>query len=329
MKAGASHPITVGDSEVGCITAMATSGGGLPWNMVGVTHGGLALAADALTRGTLDHVVGTPIPLGLEMGTIEEIFDVGPTHHLIGHRKGNEPIGAFEFHPVVSDTDAIGVDRALWEADARKQRSLRLLPTHKGLAPPGVGSAGDRDTIRATASTLFYARNFRWTSQSLLAGTTSQPTLGGRAWTALGHPDIRVRKAFALWWNSTLGLAIHWTQGQRTQHGRSTTQIGALKKIPCPRLDRLAPAALDMVAARFDVLSHRDLRPAKNAAKDPVRMEIDEVVSAMFELHKIQPDSGEGLTGELLQNLDSESEINDATGILRELLCAEPSVHGE
>lgn len=273
--------------------------------------------------------MGTPIPLGLEMGTIEEIFDVGPTHHLIGHRNGNEPIGAFEFHPVVSDTDAIGVDRALWEADASKQRSLRLLPTHKGLAPPGVGSVDDRDTIRATAATLFYARNFRWTSQSLLAGTTPQPTLGGRAWTALGHPDTRVRKAFALWCNSTLGLVVHWTQGQRTQHGRSTTQIGALRKIPCPRLERLSDAALDMAAARFDVLSHKNLLPAKDATKDPVRAEIDEVVSAMFELHKVQAHSGAGpIGGRSQQNLDSESEINDATGILRKLLCAEPSVRG-
>jgi hypothetical protein len=329
VTTGTTHPITVGSSEVGCITAMATNGGGLPWNMVGVTHGGLALAADALTRGALDHVVAAPIPLGLEMGTIEQIFDVGPTHHLIGHPKGGDPRGAFEFHPLVSETDAIGVDRALWKADANAQRSLCVIPTHKGLAPPGVGSAEQRNRVRATAGKLFYARNFRWTSQSLLAGTTSQPTLGGRAWTALGYPDMRVRKAFALWWNSTLGLVIHWTQGQRTQHGRSTTQIGALRKIPCPRLDKLSDAALDMAAARFDVLAHRDLLPAKDAAKDPVRAEIDEVVSAMFELHKVQPHSEAGLIGALSQNLDSESEINNATGILRKLLCAEPSVHGE
>ena len=328
LTTGATHPITVGDSEVGCITAMATQGDGLPWNMVGVTHGGLALAANALTRGTLGHIVGAPIPLGLEMGTIEEIFDVGPTHDLLGHPKGGDPRGAFEFHPVASEADAIGVDRALWKADAKKQRSLCLVPTHKGLPPSGVGSAEQRMKMRATAGTLFYARNFRWTSQSLLAGTTSQPVLGGRAWTALGHPDIRVRKAFALWCNSTLGLVVHWTQGQRTQHGRSTTQIGALRKIPCPRLDRLSDAALDMATARFDVLSDKSLLPAKDAAKDPVRAEIDEVVSAMFELHKVQPDSGEGLAGRLPQDLDPGSEINDATGILRELLCAEPSVHG-
>ena len=88
------HPITVGNSEIGCITVMYANGEGLPWNMVGVTHGGLALAADALTRGKLGHIVGTPIPLGVDMGTIEDIFHVGPTHHLIWtSERGMRPIG--------------------------------------------------------------------------------------------------------------------------------------------------------------------------------------------------------------------------------------------
>ena len=324
VGAGMTHPITVGNSEVGCIIVMQTNGDGSPWNMVGVTHGGLALAADALTRGTIDHIVGTPIPLGLEMGTIEEIFDVGPTHDLLGHPKGGHPRGAFEFHQVTTKTDAVGRDRALWRADAKKQRSLRVLPTHKGIAPPGVGSSDQRGRMRATASTLFYARNLRWTSQALLAASTDRPSLGGRAWTALKHNDLRVQKAFALWWNSTLGLIVHWTQGQRTQSGRSPTQIGALRKIPCPRLDRLSDAALELAATRFDILSDRVLLPAKDAAVDSVRPQIDDAVIEVLEFHK------EGMLLQRVPNSDSfpESEIRSVTAMLCELWCAESSVHG-
>ena len=318
------HPITVGNSEIGCITVMHSNGEGLPWNMVGVTHGGLALAADALTRGKVDHIVGTPIPLGLEMGTIEEVFTVGPTHDLIGHPRGGDPRGAFEFHPVTSETDAIGVDRALWEASSKKQRSLRVLPTHKGLAPPGVGSTEQREQMRSNVSTLFYARNIRWTSQALLSASTRQPTLGGSTWTALIHEDVRVRKAFALWSNSTLGMIVHWTQGQRTQNGRSRTQIGALRKIPCPRLDRLSDAILEMAAARFDALSNQSLLPAKDAVEDPVRREIDAAVSNMLEFHKAQSVSEEVIS----LHTNPESGIANATEILRKLWCAEPSVHG-
>ncbi len=318
------YPVAIGDCHIGCITVMHGNGEGLPWNMVGVIHGELALAADALTRGTLDHVVGTPIPLGVEIGTIEEVFTVGPTHHLIGHPKGNEPIGAFEFHPITSETDAIGVDRSMWGASAKTQRSLRVLPTHKGLAPPGVGSTEQREQMRLYTSTLFYARNIRWTSQALLSASTPRLTLGGRAWTALIHKDVRVRKAFALWWNSTLGMIVHWTQGQRTQNGRSPAQIGALRKIPCPHLDRLSDAVLDMAATRFDALSNQSLRPAKDAVNDPVRHEIDAAVTDMLEIHKTQSVSEE------VNSLQSvpDSGIRNAVEILRRLWCAEPSVHG-
>ena len=292
--------------------------------MVGVIHGGLALAADELTRGKLDHIVGTPIPLGLEMGTIEQVFTVGPTHDLIGHPRDGDPRGAFEFHPVTSETDAIGKDRSLWKACSKTQRSLRVLPTHKGLAPTGVGSPEQRQKMRLYASTLFYARNLRWTSQALLSASTPQPTLGGSTWTALIHEDVRVRKAYALWWNSTLGMIVHWTQGQRTHNGRSRTQIGALRKIPCPRIDRLSDAVLEMAATRFDALCNQALRPAKDAAIDPVRREIDAAVSNILEIHKAQSVSEEVIS----LHTNPDSGIANATEILRELWCAEPSVHG-
>ena len=330
VAANTTHPVTVGNSEIGCITTMYASGHGSPWNMVGVTHGGLALAADALTRGVLDHIVGAPVPLGLEMGTIEEIFEVGPTHDLLGHPKGGDPRGAFEFHLLTSKTDAMGVDRALWKADSKKQRSLRVLPTHKGLSPPDVGSREQRKKMRATAGKLFYARNLRWTSQALLAGTTAQSALGGRAWTALRHEDAPVRKAFALWWNSTLGMVVHWTRGQRTQVGRSPTQIGALRKIPCPRLDKLSEAALNVAVHGFDTLAQEKLLPARDAAKDPVRRQIDGAVSQMFEAQKRAEASERALRSQRVPDSASflDSGIGNATRALRKLWCAEPSVHG-
>ena len=130
------------------------------------------------------------------MTTLEHLFVIGPTHHLIGHLPGNTPIGAFEFHPL---------------------------------------------------------------------------------------PDERVQKAFALWSNSLLGMMTHWTRGQRTQKGRSTTQIGALKKIPCPNLARL-PAGWLAVVLAFDELSKLPLQPACQAHGDENRKRIDEAVCEMLGL---------------------------------------------
>ncbi len=318
-------PITVGTKEIGCITSMETAGDGSPWNMVGVAHGGLALAADALTRGRLDHIVRESTTLGLRMGTIEDVLEVGPTHDLLGHVKGGDPRGAFEFHPVINEIDAIGVDRSLWGANAKRQRSLCVLPTHKGLAPPGVGSEELRARMRATAGRLFYARNLRWTSQALVVAATEQPMLGGRSWTALSHSDTRVEKAFSLWSNSTFGMILHWTQGQRTQNGRSPTQIGALRKIPCPRFDELSEPALDLAGQFFDTLCEQELLPMKDASRDPVRKDVDAAVVKVLQVHNRHSRMIQGTPD---SDVVFARRLDDAAHVLRPVWCSEPSVHG-
>ena len=148
----------------------------------------------------------------------------------------------------------------------------------------------------------------RWTSQALLAAMTKHDTMGGRAWTVLESDDIRVCKAFALWANSTLGMRVHWTQGQRTQAGRSTTQIGALGQMPCPRLDELDEKNLNRAENRFDELASSQLSPACQAHADEARRKIDSAVVKMLGLPK---------------------SAKDTVAALRSLWCSEPSVHGQ
>ena len=305
--AGTSRPVKAGDDELGQVAVFNAGGEGAPWGPLGVVHADLALAADSLIKGKLDPMGGVAISLNIDMATIDDVFEVGPTHHLIGHLQGNNPTGAFEFYAVTSQTDAIGKDRALWSASSITQKKLVVLPTHKGSSPTNVGSESERDNMRRYQSKLFYARNMRWTSQALLTAMTQRPTMGGRAWTTLGHKDARVQKAFALWANSTFGMVVHWTQGQRTHTGRSTTQIGALKQIPCPRLDRLKDATLNQAAADFDLLAKKDLLPACQAHVDNTRIAIDEAVISMLGL---------------------PNRAKDIIVILQWLWCNEPSVHG-
>lgn len=84
-------------------------------------------------------------------------------------------------------------------------------------------------------------------------------------------------------------------------------QVGAIRKVPCPRLDMLDDAVLDAAAADFDRLAASDMKPACQAHADETRRRVDEVVLRMF-----------GFDGELI------NEIDDA----RLLLCSEPTVHG-
>ncbi len=295
-------PITVGESEVGQTFAFKTDGNGDPWGPLGVIHTELAVAAEKLKSGKfcfLDH----SLKLKIKMTTLDKLFEIGPTHDLIGHPNGGDGRGAFEFFPVKDSTDAIGSDRSLWAANGKYQRSLIVFPTHKGNPVPG----GEIEKMRSQQGRLFYARNMRWTSQALLAATTNHDAMGGSSWTALLHNDIRVCKCFALWANSIFGMLIHWTRGQRTHSGRSRTQIGALSKMPCPRLNELGEDDLNYATKKFDELSPRILKPACQSHADETRKVIDSVIIDILQL-----------------NVNSSKEIEQ----LRDLWCREPSVHG-
>lgn len=325
-KHGLSHPIRAGGDEIGQVAIFHAGGKGRPWGPLGVVHADLALAAGKLTEGILGHLC-EEASLGVRMTTIGELFDVGPTHHLIGHQHGREPIGAFELHPVTDETDALGKDRFLWAAQSRAQRQLVVSPTHKGIT---VRGSHQQDEMRRKRSTLFYARNMRWTSQALLSAITEQACMGGRAWTTLRHNDANLLKAFALWANSTFGMIVHWTQGQRTQTGRSTTQIAALKRIPCPDLSRLSSAARLRAAEQLDRLAPQTLRPACQAHADSVRMQIDDAVCEMF---RLMPHAG-GFVAQSRDEYNDQvvgshyAQLQNVAAILRRLWCAEPSVHG-
>jgi len=252
-------------------------------------------------RGVLEDL-GTQqqTKLNCPLTTIGKLFTVGPTHHLIGHMRGGDPIGAFVLDKAQNENDAPGRNRALWVANAKTQTALRALPTHKG-------DVANKKAARAIADkrgTLHYARGLRWTSQKLIAATTPHPVYGGAAWTTLLSDDDALLRAFALWANSTLGAVVHWTRGSRTQQGRAALQVNAVKQIPCPDLRRLPAGKLAAAAAAFEKLADKELLPVCQLHADPARHEIDQAVADMLDLPA------------------------DALAPLRRLWCAEPSVHG-
>lgn len=272
----ADGPVIIGE-EVGVVKTFRADEG-RPWSYVGTIHDTVAVIANDLAEGRLRDVVGNHI-LDIPMTTLGKLFMVGKSHDSIGHLKEKDPRGAFVFHEVTSDTDAVGRYRSLWKADAKTQTKMTVLPTHKGT--PHTSKADD---IWATRSTLFYSRGMRWNTQSIVAATTTQEVMGGRAWTSLQHKDKRVMKAFALWANSTYGMMVHWTRGSRTHPGRSPLQVGGIGKVPCPDFGQFGDDVLNTAAAEFDRLSRMELCPAYMTAVDDTRAEINHAVSHMLDI---------------------------------------------
>lgn len=274
--------------------------GGDPWSYVGASHAGIVTLTESLAReGELVPLDGHEPACRIPMTTIGELFTVGPTHDRIGHLVGKDQRGAFTFYP--RPDRRFRKDMSLWRTDRTKQVAIRVEPTHYGIEydPSKV------ETMRDQAARLFYQKNIDWTSQSLLTAVTVKPVMGGRAWAALITDDPVVRCGFALWANSTLGMALHWTRGQRQQKGRTLTQIGAVGNMPCPdfRDPRLRASAEAVMHDHPELLDLR-LDRAKYAFRDPARRTIDEHVSQML-------------------GIESENVLRD----LAADWCAEPSVN--
>ena len=269
-------PIMLGDVEIG-ISFMFQTDGGAPWSAVGAVGDTLGMIKAGLLAGRFENADGTEAGR-VAMTTIGKLFKVGPTHDLIGHLAGGDPRGAFTFYPVTSETDAIGMYRSLWKADAKSQTSMAVRATHKGT----VHREGEAARMWDMRSGLFYARNVRWTSQSLVAAVTEEAAMGGSTWTALRHEDGRVLKAFALWANSIYGMVTYWANGSRTHQGRSRLQVRAISRVQCPDFSLLEKRRLDRAARRFDTLAKKALKPAHLAVGDPTRAEISTAASEML-----------------------------------------------
>lgn len=300
------YPIKVGEDEIGHISLDTLSSDVEPWSQLGTLNPYFTAATTHLRKGVLAWK-SRHVPLQLPMTTLQNLFQVGPTHDLIGYPVGGDPRGAFEIHKMFEHDSLVAPDLSLWSANSKTQCQLLVQPTHKAISRLAKKSTEAEQSMRTFQSTLLYARNMRWTSQRVLAATTVRPVIGGSSWTTLQHENEKVYPVFSLWANSTLGMIVHWTQGGRTHTGRSRTQLDSLKAIPCPDFNRLNQRQFLTAKKHYQVLRQQELLPARRAYEDSVRIEIDTAIVDVLELPS-----------------DTSELINE----LRYLWCCEPSVHG-
>lgn len=297
------------DGVIGSWVRAASPEPGFPWFAVGMRNHDLAAVAARLMAGELYSPQDrTGWSLGLPPTTLGRTVEIGPTHHLIGHLRGRDGIGAFTFDPVDDD---IPTYPALWAASAKTQRRLTLSPTHGG--QPVNGNGDDRArAMLAQRGDLFISRTLRMTSQALAAARTSSPMMGGSAWTALISDDEAVKAALAIWLNATPGLVLRTCYAQTPQPGRARMQVKALAGFPVPDFGAATAAgerARSVARERFAELSALELRPIACASVDGNRKRIDEVALEMV-------------------GLNAEPDAARALDFLRAIWCREPAVHG-
>ena len=293
----------------GNYTRMLQSEAGFPWGAVGNSNNELTSVSAALLEGkAYDPVTLATHGLAVPMVTLGDIADTGPTHDLIGHPKGGDGRGAFEWTPL----DELAVkpaQQSMWAADAKKQTCIAAVPTHGG-------NIVDRELAKqmvSKRSQWFLSRNIRWTSQATAVVRTAKLAHGGRAWNAMQGFSNDAGKCITLYYNSTLGGIVRNAYGQSAQAGRAPIQVGSIPGLPCPAFHADTPEgqrARDIAARRFDELAALELEPFAYCFRDVNRHTIDLVVAEMLGLN---PD---------------DVAIRDMLAYYRRLFAGEPNVNG-
>ena len=274
----------------GAYVRMTQSKAGEPWSAVGNSNNDLNEVIAALLEGNAyDPLTLEVHKLALPMATLGDMADTGPTHHLIGHPKGNEAIGAFEWTPL-KDLKPKPAQQSMWAADSKAQTSINTKPTH------GVSRVVREELAKRMAghrSKWHISKNLRFTTQALSVGRTNREAHGGNAWNALQSIHEEHGKCLALFANSTIGGILRMAQGQTTQAGRSLVKVKAILNLACPNFGADTPeacAAREIAKETFDRLAKLKLKPFAYCYRDKNRHAIDNVVAQMLGLDTADED---------------------------------------
>ena len=273
------------------------------WDAVRIKQMALIQSAYRLANGEM-WLPTQVSPLEIPICLVSEIAAVGASHRDI-HEKGER--GAFEVEKGYTDTDLYP---GLWHVNAPAQRAMVVEPDCHLIPRPNRHEKAQM--ILALSGRVHFNVDMRFNANSLGVLFTEKPAVG-----ISSLPNVVLKKqlydyVWSLWGNSTLGLLLHWAHSSKQQPGRGRGSRTALLQMPTLDVRCLSDEALANAKHIFHALKHKKdkrMLPFNEVADDSVRHELDSRL-----LNEVL-----GITSE---------DAHNAVHRLRELLSAEPSIHG-
>ena len=196
---------------------------------------------------------------------------------------------------------------ALWKVNAPFQRTMVTAPDYKAIPRSNENAMVKR--VLDCFSKIHYHINLRFTSNSVISSFTENPSIGVRSMINVLLNNPRHEIAWTLWCNSTLGLLCHWLHCGKQQMGRGTLRQQTLETLPTLDVRKFSEEQLANADMLFERLKYKRMLPVNECDHDPVRHDLD---------------------AELLTKILDIKDLGVLTSMqtLREMLCAEPSIHG-
>ena len=289
--------ISVGNTNSGLMLDCPIKDG-VPWIATRARSMALLQMANKLTIGKL-HFPMSRETLPVHICQVQDIARVGSAD---SYREKDGPFIMVEDYEPNSD----GYD-ALWKVDAPLQRAMIAAPDSTA-----IPRSNDNPMVKRVLdcfSRTHYHINLRFTSNSIISSLTEKPSIGVRSMINVLLNDRRHEVVWTLWCNSSLGLFCHWAHSSKQQMGRGTLRQQTLETLPTLDARELSNEALANAEKVFERLKYKRMLPVNECAHDPVRKELDRCL--LTEVLEITNDN-------VLESMQT----------LREMLCAEPSIHG-
>ena len=270
------------------------------WEAVRIKEMALIQSAYRLAKGEM-WLPTQASPLEIPICLVRDIAKVGASHRDI-FEKGER--GAFDIEKGYTDADLYP---GLWHLNAPAQRAMVVEPDCHLIPRPNRHEKAQN--ILARSGRVHFNVDITFSANSLGVLFTEKSVLGISSLPNVVFEKLICDYVWTLWGNSTLGLLLHWAHSSKQQPGRGRGSRTALLQMPTLDVRCLSDEALANAERVFHTLKHQRMLPFNEAAHDPVRHELDRL-----------------LLTEVL-NITTEDAYN-AMHRLRELLCAEPSIHG-
>ena len=211
------------------------------------------------------------------------------------------------FDVVELDRNGIPSYPILWAHHTSKETKLIVKPDKQGQVRDGQKERANKMWENFSGRLCFNC-NFGLSSQQLSACLTSVNALHGRAWPGFRCYDIKHDIPIVLWANSTIGLISYWWRGTLQQAARASLTITNLPTLSVLDPRKLSKRQIELANRIFEEIADKDLLPANEAYRDPVRQSLDK--------------------GLLVDLLGLDQSILEPLSLLRNKWCHEPSVHG-
>ena len=240
--------------------------------------------------------------LEIPITVVGEIAEVGFDSNAITGKKG-----AFDIEDGCTNEDSYP---GLWHVKSDAQRAMLVQPDCHGIIRSDYWDQAQR--VLARNSRVHHMAKLRFNANSVAVLFTERPAIGVNTLPNVVFENPYYDYVWTLWGNSTLGLLCYWMHSNKQHSGRGQIRLNALRAMSTLDMQELDETALQNAKRIFEDMKYKKMLPFNQMDEDEVRQELDRLL----------------LTDVLGFGEETHPEVHTGVRILRERLCAEPSIHG-